>query len=70
LAFSRLSVKEKVQRWLSAGTRLLWVIWPESQMVEVWQVDEPMSTLSVSDRLYGLEVVPDFTMPVAASFEF
>lgn len=57
-------------RWLSAGIRLLWVIWLSGQTVETRQVDEPMSALSVSERLDGLEVVPDFTMPVAAPFEF
>jgi Uma2 family endonuclease len=66
----RTYVTEKVQRWLSAGTRLLWVIWPQSQTVEVWQADEPMQTLRASDRLDGLDVVPGFTMPVAALFEF
>ena len=66
----RTYVTEKVQRWLSAGTRLLWVIWPGSQTVEVWQGDEPMHSLSAPDRLDGLEVVPGFTMLVAELFEF
>jgi Uma2 family endonuclease len=66
----RTYVTEKVQRWLSAGTRLLWAIWPESQTVEVWQADEPMSVLRAPDRLDGLEVVPGFTMPAAELFEF
>ena len=66
----RTYVTEKVQRWLSAGTRLLWVIWPQSQTVEVWQADEPMQSLRASDQLDGLEVVSGFTMPVAELFEF
>ena len=66
----RTYVTEKVQRWLSAGTRLLWVIWPESQTVEVWQADDPMSVLKMPGRLDGLEVIPGFTMPVAELFEF
>ncbi len=60
----------KVERWLAAGVRLMWVIWPESQMVEVWQADEPMSALGARDRLDGLEVIPGFSMPVAELFVF
>jgi hypothetical protein len=55
---------------LAAGVRLMWVIWPESQMVEVWQADEPMSALGARDRLDGLEVISGFSMPVAELFVF
>ncbi|SRR5579871_38977 len=67
---SRPDVLEKAQRWLAAGTRLLWAIWPESQTVEVWQADEPMHALTVRGQLDGLEVVPGFSMPVADLFVF
>ncbi|HEY7346791.1 MAG TPA: Uma2 family endonuclease [Ktedonobacterales bacterium] len=67
---TRKEATDKAQRWLAAGVRLMWVIWPESQTVEVWQADEPMRTLSAHDRLDGLEVVPGFTMPVAELFAF
>ena len=67
---SRKEATEKAQTWLASGARLVWNIWIDEQRVEVWQVDEPMDTLSVQDRLDGLEVVPGFSMPVADLFEF
>lgn len=67
---TRKDVDEKTQRWLGAGTRLLWAIWPESETVEVWQPDEPMRVLTTLDLLEGLEVVPGFSMPVAELFVY
>jgi hypothetical protein len=55
---------ERAHRWLAAGTRLLWAIWPTARQVDVWQTDEPTQTLSAHERLDGLDVVPGFTMLV------
>jgi Uma2 family endonuclease len=66
----RTYVDEKIHRWLGAGVRLLWAIWPNSQTVEVWQPDEPMHVLSARDRLDGREVVAGFSMPVAELFDY
>lgn len=67
---SKAEMAERVQRWLAAGTRLMWVVWPQAQTVDVWQPDEPMHTLTTQEALDGREVVPDFTMPVADLFAF
>lgn len=63
-------VDEKITRWLGAGVRLLWIIRPNTQTVEVWQPDEPMHTLSVHDQLDARDVVPDFLMLVSDLFVF
>jgi Uma2 family endonuclease len=63
-------VDEKITRWLAAGVRLLWIIRPNRETVEVWQADEPMQLLGVRDRLDGLEVVPGFSLPVADLFVY
>lgn len=60
---------ERIGRWLAAGTRLAWVAWPGRQTVDVWQPDEPMSSLSSSESLDGLEVVPGFHMSLADLFK-
>ncbi|HEY7350174.1 MAG TPA: Uma2 family endonuclease [Ktedonobacterales bacterium] len=65
---SKADMTERAHRWLAAGTRLLWAIWPNQQQVDMWQPDEPMQTLSARERLDGLDVVPGFTMLVADLF--
>jgi Uma2 family endonuclease len=65
---TRSEANSKAQRWLAAGTRLVWNIWIDAQQVDVWQPDSPMHTLSIRSVLDGLEVVPDFTMPIADLF--
>ena len=67
---SRPEMRERSERWLSAGTRLVWNVWPDAQTVDVWTPDEPMRTLTTSDLLDGLDVVPGFTLPVADLFVF
>ena len=61
----------KVQRYLVAGTRLVWVVWPRSQQVDVWRpgdVGQPSATLGSGDALDGLDVLPGFTYPLARLF--
>jgi len=60
----------KAQRYLNAGTHLVWVIWPRRQQVEVWHPTgkQPSDTLGVGDMLDGEDVVPGFSYPVADLF--
>jgi Uma2 family endonuclease len=60
----------KAQRYLAAGVRLVWVIWPRYQQVDVWRPDdtEARTVLTSADTLDGLDVVPGFTFPVAELF--
>lgn len=60
----------KAQRYLAAGVRLIWVIWPRYQQVDIWLQGDaaPSATLAVADTLDGLDVVPGFRFPVAELF--
>ena len=60
----------KARRYLDAGTRLVWVVWPSRHEVDVWQPGDtqPSATLNTADTLDGLAVVPGFTLPVADLF--
>ncbi len=60
----------KVRRYLDAGVRLVWVVWPRWQQVDVWRPGDaqPSVTLGVGDALDGLDIVPGFTYPVAKPF--
>ncbi len=59
----------KVGRYLKAGTRLVWIIYPRWQQVDVWQPgDTAATTLTGGNTLDGKDVVPGFSYPVARLF--
>jgi Uma2 family endonuclease len=60
----------KAQRYLAAGVRLAWLIWPKYQQVDVWRpgAAQPIQTLAIGDQLDGLDVLPGFTYPLARLF--
>ncbi|MGI8916786.1 MAG: Uma2 family endonuclease [Chloroflexota bacterium] len=61
----------KARTYLDGGTRLVWVVWPDRQQVDIWRAGRsvgPVAVLTVDDALDGEDVVPGFTHPVAAVF--
>jgi Uma2 family endonuclease len=66
----RPEMAEKARRYLVAGVRLVWVVWPRPREVDVWRpgVATAVQTLGMSDSLDGLDVLPGFAHPVAAIF--
>lgn len=67
---SREDIAAKVRRYQRGGTRLVWVVWPEEQQVDVWHRDDliPSATYGLGDMLDGEGVVPGFVYPVADLF--
>ncbi len=63
------AVLAKVQNWLEAGCRAVWVIDPDRKTVSVYDERNHTTTLGASDELTGGEVVPGFHVPVAEIFE-
>lgn len=60
----------KARMYLEAGVRLVWVIWPDDEQVDVWRPGSgaPVATLSLNDHLDGFDVLPGFSHPVADLF--
>lgn len=58
----------KVEEYLSAGVRLVWVVYPESRLVRVLRPDGTETRLREADTLHGEEVLPGFSCPVAELF--
>ena len=61
----------KAQLYLDRGVRLVWIIWPNRQEVDVWRPispQAPIAILSLGDILDGLDVLPGFTCPLADLF--
>lgn len=60
----------KARLYLKAGVRLLWMVWPRYQQVDVWRqgADAPVAMLGLADSLDGEDVLPGFTYPLARLF--
>jgi Uma2 family endonuclease len=63
-----LKLREKALYYLKHGSRLVWLIFPERQQVEVHTADGPILTLGADHTLDGGEVLPGFSLPVADVF--
>ena len=61
-------VLAKVQDWLSAGCRLVWLVDPANQTVSVYDDKNRTATLDKSDELTGGDVLPGFRVSVAEIF--
>ena len=61
----------KARLYLRAGTRLVWVVWPQSAHIDVWRsgtLDGPVAILGNSGTLDGEDVVPGIFYSVADLF--
>ncbi len=61
-------VERKIVEYLTAGVRLVWVLYPSTRSVHVFRADGSTTALRESDSLDGGEVLPGFSVPVADLF--
>lgn len=61
-------VDGKVEDYLGAGVRLVWVVNPATRTVRVHRPDGPGVTLRADDELTGDDVLPGFRCPVRDLF--
>lgn len=59
----------KVSDWLEAGTRLVWVLYPDPHELRVYRADGSVSILGADDVLDGENVLPDFALRVRELLE-
>jgi Uma2 family endonuclease len=57
----------KVANYLAAGT-VVWVVYPQTQQIEVYAPNQRVQVLGVDDMLDGGAVLPDFRVKVAEIF--
>lgn len=60
--------RAKVRNWIEAGTRLVWVPYPESRTVEVVGSLLDRRVLTAEDVIDGADVLPGFSCPVHELF--
>lgn len=63
------AVEAKIEQWLAAGVRLVWVLYPDTQRLHVHRQDGTASKLRADDMLSGEDVVPGFQCRVAEIFQ-
>ncbi|HEY7428302.1 MAG TPA: Uma2 family endonuclease [Gemmataceae bacterium] len=57
-------VDEKIEEYLRAGVRLVWVISPQNHTIRVYRANGSSHSLRENDELDGEDVVPGFRCPV------
>lgn len=62
-------VQIKVQHFLEAGTRQVWVVWPHERRMSVYTLDGGVRELGPDAELDGGDVLPGFTARVGDLFE-
>ncbi len=62
-------IHAKVQQFLEAGTRLVWIVWPDQRSVTVYDATGGVRELGLETRLVGHDVMPGFDVRVGDLFE-
>ena len=61
-------IVERIDDYLDAGARLIWVVYPSGQQVVEYNSPGESRILRPGDRLDGGDVLPGFSCPVDAIF--
>lgn len=64
------NINLKVERYLEAGIKLVWVAWPDTQTVGVYRTDGTVLRLTRNATLSGEDVIPGFEIPLSQVFIF
>ncbi len=61
-------IENKIREYFAAGTRLIWVIYPQSRTVHVYDSAQRAQILSANETLGGGELLPGFACEIAMLF--
>lgn len=62
-------LRRQVREYLEAGTKLVWVVWPDDRAVTAYAAGGKPTELGADDELSGGEVLPGFGVRVSQLFE-
>lgn len=65
---SKRAMRRKAERYLALGTRIVWLVFPDEQYIEVYLPDEDVKTVGIDGTLDGGDVLPGFTLSIAEIF--
>ena len=66
---SAMELRKKVREYLEAGTRLVWVLWPDERAVTAYPAGAELHEYGSDDELDGGDVLPGFRVRVAEPFD-
>ncbi|MDQ7023988.1 MAG: Uma2 family endonuclease [Anaerolineae bacterium] len=61
-------LRDKAKFYIANGTKLVWLVYPTKQIVEVYYADGSSDLFKESETLEGGDILPDFHLDVAAIF--
>jgi len=61
-------IASKVDLYLRAGTRLVWIVYPELQRIDIYEAGGRFKSVKVGDMLDGGDVLPGLQIPVSDLF--
>lgn len=61
-------LREKADFYLDNGCKMVWLVYPDKEMVEVYHNDADIEILMTDETLLGHEVLPNFELPVRENF--
>jgi Uma2 family endonuclease len=62
------AVASKIEEYFQAGVRLVWVIYPATNKIYVYDSPTRVRILELGDELDGGEVIPGFRVPLSTLF--
>lgn len=65
---SAADVQDKIEEWLNAGVRRVWVVYPDTQTIHIYRSLKDVNVLKPGDRLDGEDVLPGFSCTVEEIF--
>lgn len=63
-----LGIREKALFYINHGTQMVWLIYPEKRLVEVYKPNEDMQLLDINEMLIGDPLLPNFALPLKTIF--
>ena len=59
---------EKIDLYLKNGSRMVWIVYPNTRVMTVYRQNNVVTLLRESDTLDGEDVLPGFQLPVEKLF--
>jgi hypothetical protein len=61
-------MRETAAYYLANGARMVWLVYPEQRLVEVYHADADIQILTENDAIEGGALLPGFILPVVEVF--
>lgn len=63
-------MQDKIEEYIAAGTKLIWIVYPKQKMVHVYRRGNVIQILRESDELEGEDILPNFKVKLTEIFNF